>query len=435
MSLGHGASEIWTSPALPYLKSNESEIIVSAGQGPWITSLHNVGGVIGHLLYPLLVDRIGRKYTLLTFLIPQITTWFLIYFANNVQTLYVARTLGGIGYSTAFVIQGIYLGEIAEKKVRGTMVLIAKIFYSIGTLTVVTAGAFASYDTLNLILLLTSLLSFTIVFIPESPYYYLKKNRDQDAMKSLSKLRGTNDVEEIRQEMYRIKENIIEGQIHEQWSLRKLFQTKRNRKAFLIVFIANVTLPFSGLYAIASYSQEIFTHSGILLDPKYAVVVLSTVTFIFIIITTPFADYFGRRILSLYSGIISGSSLAVIGLFFFFKHHPEIADLSSVSWMVLVAMIIFEVAFATGLISTAVILASELFPLEVKSSALALLHLILDLLFFLVKLGFEWSVKTMGIYNLFWTYATCCFILPFLNFYIMPETKGKTLEEIQKLLD
>ena len=432
--MGFGAAQYWTSPALPHLKSKNSEFSLTPDEASWVASLLSFGAVIGYLLYPQFVDRIGRKYTMLLFSIPQILSWILIFFAKNVFYLYVARLLGGIGYGAAYVVQIIYVGEISEKNIRGMLIIMAKTSFAAGALITVTSGAFLSYEKMNLILLSMPLFFIlTFSFMPESPYFYLKHNREKEALKSLSKLRGTKDKKTLELEIERIKEDIVKDQISKKHSLRKLFGKKRHRKAFLIALVAILSVIFSGGFTVVAFTQDIVSFSGFSLKPKYTTILITSLVLISSILISPLPDYFGRKILILSYGAIGALSSATVGLIFFVKLYLEV-DISSISWMPLIALAINNISCTVGLYGMSVILSSELFPVEIKSLAVSLLYVANDSLLFLFKLGFYRAIDIFGIYGIFWIFAGFNFLLPLVTFFVMPETKGNTLEEVQKLI-
>lgn len=114
-----GVSNAWTSPALPYLKSNYSTFPVNDEQGAWIISIYNLSDIIGSILVILLIDRIGRKISLLLSGLPFLLSWLFTIYATNYQHLLVARFIGGIGQGCSYATIVIYLSEIADKSIRG----------------------------------------------------------------------------------------------------------------------------------------------------------------------------------------------------------------------------------------------------------------------------------------------------------------------------
>ncbi|XP_033216859.1 facilitated trehalose transporter Tret1-like [Belonocnema kinseyi] len=434
LRLGFGAAQYWTSPALPHLKNENSEFPLTSDEASWVASLLSFGSVIGYLLYPQFIDRIGRKYTMLLFAIPQIISWILIFFAKNVSYLYIARFLGGLGYGASYVVQIIYVGEISDKNIRGMLIILAKTSFATGALITVTLGAFLSYEKMNLILLFMPLFFIlTFSFMPESPYFYLKHSRDEDALKSLSKLRGIENKNLLELTIAEMKQDLVNNTVSKNHSLRKLFGKKRHRRAFLIALVAILGVIFSGAFTVVSFTQEIVSFCGFSLEPKYTTIIITSLVLISSILISPLPDYFGRKILILSYGLIGALSSAMVGLIFFLKFYHQV-DISSISWIPLIALAINNIASTVGLYGMSVILSSELFPVEVKSSAVSLLYVANDSLLFLFKLGFQRSVDTFGIYGVFWIFAVLNFLLPLVTFSIMPETKGKTLEEVQKLI-
>ena len=436
IDVGDAGADYWTSPALPYLESQNSPFPITTDEMSLIPSIFHVGALIGLLLYTQFVDRIGRKYTLLLFSSLQIISWALIFVAQGVNLLYVARLIGGIGYAGGIIVKAIYVGEIAEKNIRGLFIFFGNIAYCLGSLITVSTGAFLSYDAMNLVLLSLPILFVVIFpFMPESPYFYLKCKREKEAVDSFSRLRGTTNAKIIEEEITRMKEAIIEAERNKKNSLLKLFESKRSIKGFMIILLLKAGLMLSGMHVIRAYCQEIFNYSGFSIAPEYSTVILTFIVLVGGTPTAPLADYIGRRMLTLYSAIICSLSLFIVGVFFFLKFYIQIEDLSSISWIPLVALIVYQISWAAGIMTSMVLLSSELFSVDVKSSALSLSYIAGEFFLFIAIFGYKRTIENFGIYGLFWMYAVACLVLPLMSIYIMPETKGKTLEEIQKLLD
>ncbi|XP_043482086.1 facilitated trehalose transporter Tret1-like isoform X2 [Leptopilina heterotoma] len=432
---GLGAANYWTSPAVPYLKSSNSKFTITSDQSSWIVSLLTIGGIIGYLLYPIFINRIGRKYTMLLFAIPQVFSWLTIYYASNVYHLYIARILAGIGYNGAYVVEIIYVGEIAEKNIRGFLVVIGKIAYVLGSLIVAILGAMVTYDTMNLTLLLISLTFFCTYFLmPESPYYYIKINDEGKAFQSLAKLRKTQNSKFLELEIENIKKGMMKNDISRRNIIVKLFRINANRKALIISSLAVLSVSFSGSFAVAAYMQTIVSYIDNPLKPEQITALIMLIVLITSIVISPIPDWLGRRILILCYGILVALSSFTLGGFFFYKYYFN-ENLSSIYCVPLVALLIYIVGSNSALFSISHILMSELFSMEVKSTATSLINVTRAILDFFIKLGFLRFVSVFEIYGVFWIFGMTTFIVTLTNYIIMPETKGKTLEEIQNLLD
>lgn len=121
----------WTSPSLPHLYANP-EIPVTQAQGSWIASLYTLGAIAGSVLSPLCVDRLGRKFSLLVFMLPQLAGWGLIIAAKSFSVLYVARFVAGLGHGGICNVSVIYLAEIADKNIRGALGTFFKLCMNVG---------------------------------------------------------------------------------------------------------------------------------------------------------------------------------------------------------------------------------------------------------------------------------------------------------------
>lgn len=432
--IGLGATDLWTSPALPYLQSNESELKLLPNEASLIASLLHIGAIIGYLIYPYLIDTVGRKKTLLLFFLPQIASWLMTIFAKNVYTLYFARTIAGIGYCGGFAVQAIYISEISEKNIRGICLFISKVNYEVGSLIVVTVGAFIVYSQLNLSMLSIPIIFFvTFIFMPETPHYFLKRANHEKAIQSLSILRGTKNRKYLELEINSVK-SAMAIQNEESKNIFKTLVDKRYRKALLIVFLANVTKGLSGSYAISNYTQQIFSYSGFSLKPEYATIIVVGLKIIAGIIGSQLIENIGRRKLYFYSGILGSLSLIIVGLFFFMKIYLKLNNLDAISWLPLFGLTCFQVASAASLNPIPILLTVELFPMKIRGLASAVAFISFESFVFLITFAFDPLNQIVGIYTTFWIYAFCCIVGSFIVYRITPETKGKSLEEIQDLL-
>ncbi|XP_033212290.1 facilitated trehalose transporter Tret1-like [Belonocnema kinseyi] len=189
--MGVGTMLGWSSPSIPFLMSKESKIPITIEEGAWITSLGSLGNIIGSLMVVFLIDRIGRKYTVLLHAPIQIISLIIIIFSNSFTSLCCGRAVAGIASGGCLNAMAMYVGEIAEKKIRGMLSTFIVIFSDSGIFFVALIGAYFSYNTMNLVLLSIPMLHlFTFMLMPESPYFYLIQGRDNAAEKSLMRLRG-----------------------------------------------------------------------------------------------------------------------------------------------------------------------------------------------------------------------------------------------------
>ncbi|XP_033230937.1 facilitated trehalose transporter Tret1-like [Belonocnema kinseyi] len=434
LTIGNGTVDSWTSPALPFLTSNNSAFPVSEFQGSWIASTSDLGSATGNLLTPIFSSFIGRKYSLLIFAIVEVISWAMIMSANNVITLYTARFISGVSCTLAISFTIMYVGEIAGKEIRGILLLIVRISTQLGGLFVKTVGAYLPYQMMN-VAVISILIPFflTFAFVPESPYYLSIKNRKEEAKRTIIKLKGTNDPEIVNSELMRINQTVKETKENEKWALWDLFSREGNRKSLLIVLIVCWTKFLSGDTSIEAYTQEIFNYSDFSIEPENAAILYAGVTVIMPLLVTKFVERAGRRKTFLFSGIFSTVGLGIVGLFFFVKFYIK-ADTASMSWIPFASLIFYNIASNLGISSLTYVITGEMFALNVKETAITCVTITNDMLAFLVKVVFQWMNNVAGIYTTFWMYAFFSLVGTTLFYWIAPETKGQTLEEIQNAL-
>lgn len=435
MSIASGAFEMWLSPALPHIISDDFKFKVTSDEVSWVVSLFNVGEVFGFLVHPFLINRIGRKYTLLASAVPQFIASLLLFMADDVSMLYAARIVGGIGFGAGGIAQNFYISEIADKNIRGRLGAFPALGFLIGTISILVTGAFTTYNGMNLTIMCFPLIFMaTFYFMPESPYFYLQRNQDEEALKILAKFKGVNDLKTLKLEISKIKEVIIEDRRNKKFVLRSLIENKRHRKSLIIVAILKIAVVFSGARVIATYFQVIFSYTGFTLGPQYIMLIMAPTVAVLIVPTILLVDIIGRRLVILYSSIACSLSLLIVGCFFFWKDHIDPNDMNIFSWIPLISLLVLDIG-CIALAATAGVLGVELFSIQIKSTALSVLFLEGQLLEFLTKFTFENITNNIGIYGTFWIYCVLCLIFSLAGFFVTPETKGKTLEEIQLLLD
>lgn len=169
------------------------------------SSIFSIGGIAGCWIAPPLLNRFGRKNTLLLLALPQLASWIMLVLAKAVSVFYISRSIGSATYIAANGVKLAYIGEIADKSFGGTLFTYFNVSFDLGVLFVLTVGAFFSYNAMNFIMLATpTLFVVTALFIPESPNFYVIRGQDDKARKSLIKLRGRQNMHRISSELEKI---------------------------------------------------------------------------------------------------------------------------------------------------------------------------------------------------------------------------------------
>ncbi|XP_011137507.1 facilitated trehalose transporter Tret1 [Harpegnathos saltator] len=423
----------WTSPILPILKSTESHVPITSDDASWIASFYLLGTIPGCVLAAFIVDWLGRKTSLLIAGVPLTVGWLLIVIAWNPYVLYTSRFISGIGQGVVYVVCPMYIGEIADKEIRGSLGSFIKLMVTFGELYAHAVGPFVSYDCLAYVCLLIPLAFFlTFAWMPESPYFLLMRNRNECAMASLRTLKRNASEDQLEEELEQMQKTVIRD-LSDQGRFRDLFSTPGNRRAVIISFGLQLILQFSGICAIESYTQEILEEGEAGLPASIAVILLSLFQLVAGVGAAVLVDRLGRRPLLLSTTLLGGISLTIAGTFYLLKTELAI-DTAGYGWILHASVIFYELIIALGLNPLPYMMLGELFPTNVKGAAVSLANLVSSLLAFIVSKMYQVISDFCGVYAAFGWFAISCFLGVIFIVFVVPETKGKSLLEIQEEL-
>lgn len=422
----------WSSPTLPQLLAPDSPIPITDSQGSWIAAAMQGGSIIAVFLMVLTVDAYGRKLGILASAIPVLVHWLLIAQATTPEELYISRFIGGCGTGYGKIVIGTYIGEIAEPAIRGALGTFMGITYILGVLFVYCVGSFVSMATFAYISTAIPILLFvTFMWMPETPYYYLMTGQKQKALDSLEHLRGHTMVDE---EFERINSG-IKKRIPFLVSLKKLFYERSNREPFIVMCMLFLSIQFSGKIPILAYCHSIFESAGNSHIPAYvSAIITGLVQLVALIYSTMTIDKSGRRPLLIMSCAGCALSLGSLAVYFFIKDKLLIPT-DHFDWVPLVSLIVYNFVFNIGLGNVPFIMVGELFPSDVKSVAVCLTSICLPCASVLNIKLYQYLVNVYGNYMSFSLFTLTCVISGLYCYFRVPETKGKSLEEIQTFFE
>ncbi|XP_063914995.1 facilitated trehalose transporter Tret1-like isoform X2 [Zophobas morio] len=421
----------WPSPSLPILERLEnSTFSISPDEGSWIAVMPLIVALIGALLAASIVDILGRKRTIIATCLPFFAAWIMIAFSHSLPVLYVARFIAGVADGLAFTVVPMYIGEIADPKIRGLLGSGVSTSWIFGILLINVVGSYLSITTTALVSSVVPILALlTFIWMPESPYHHVMKGEFEEAKKSLQVLRGRDDVDN---ELSRVSKAVI-AQTQNTGKFLDLFTTKSNRKAVYIIMVLRGAQQFSGATAITFYTQSIFKEAGEDISSELATIIYYTVQFLLNILCNSIVDKAGRRPLLILSLLGSALALFVEGTYFFIKTQTTI-DVAPFSFLSVISLIGFVVFFSSGMQSIPILMLGELFPANVKAFALCLADIYFCVIATVVSKFFQIVKDSFGIYVPFYAFTGSCLLgLVFIVLFV-PETKGKSLEEIQVFL-
>lgn len=417
----------WPTPSLPKLLGNTSHIPVTDSEGSWIAILMLLGCPVGSIVTFFIVDLLGRKKMLLLTAFPLITSWILIAYATAVNVIYVARFIAGIADGIIYTVIPIYLCEIADPKIRGLLGSSSSITNMMGILTVNILGIFFNIKTSALISLAPPIIFLlTFIWMPESPYFLMMINQQEKAKDTLKMLSGKFDV---NADIERLSKSV---QCAEKKNILTLFKVKSNRKPLLIVIGLRTFQQLSGYTAITFYVQIIFESiSSISLPANIVTLIYFLIQCIVTITSSILLDRTGRKPLLIISAIGCAVSLILQAIFY---HLGEKNDLSHLNVIPLFCLILFIVSYCLGMGTIPTLMLGELFNTDIKAFALCLTEIYYGIIASATSKFFQIVKDEFGMFIPFYAFAGCCLVSLIFIIRYVPETKGKSLEEIQEYL-
>lgn len=413
----------------------------------WAMSNALVGCLIGAALSGYVTDKFGRKKVMiltgLLFTISAVETSL-----SNTFSMFVwARILGGIGIGLASSVSPMYIAEIAPAKYRGGLVSINQLTIVIGILAAqltnwMVAESMPADASSEYILnswngqygwrwmfgaeAFPAFIFFILAwFIPESPRWLVKQNRNNEANDVLQKIGGSNyATDELQSIKNTLKNEVDKVHISELW-----------KPSLLPILAIGVGLAvfqqWCGINVIFNYAEEVFTSAGYTISEMLLNIVLTgTANLIFTLVAMKTVDNWGRKRLML----IGAGGLSVIYLLLAFFYYTQMVGIHML--ILVVAAISF---YAMSLAPVTWVIISEIFPNRIRGAAMSVsvfalwaASLILTYTFPLLNEGLGEGSK--GTALTFGLYAIICIIGFVLIRQKLPETKGKSLEELEKKL-
>uniref|UniRef100_A0A1B0DJJ1 Facilitated trehalose transporter Tret1 n=1 Tax=Phlebotomus papatasi TaxID=29031 RepID=A0A1B0DJJ1_PHLPP len=414
----------WSSPTLPKLLADDSPIPTTPDQSSWIVSFYVIGSFAGPPLSILLVDRLGRKITLLSAAIPAITGMILVLVANSYQILYVSRIFTGMTSGMAYSAMSMYLGEISSNKIRGSIGTLLTVMAKFGVLYTYAIGPYISISMLAWMLLIwPALFILTFIWMPETPYFLLLKDRSKDAEKSLRWLRKTDDVTE---ELEKMNEAVKKAQDN-RGTFKELF-SHGNRLSLVICLAMGACQQLCGSQALIAYSEQIFEEIVSGLSGSESAIIMGVVQLVVASFSSSIVDRWGRRPLLLLSTCGVTICNAIVGLYFYLLHIE--VDMDAHAWLPITTIMIFIITYTVGLATVPFALLSELFPTNIKALATASFTLVAGGFAFGVLKLYQVVSDNIGMHVSFWGFAAFSLFFAIFVYFLVPETKGRPFEVI-----
>jgi len=396
----------------------------------WVASCALIGCIVGAMFAGVLSDKFGRKKLLIAAGIMFAVSSAGIFIPLDLNWFVFFRLIGGLGIGTASMVAPMYIAEIAPADIRGRLVSVNQLGIVSGILLIyfvnasiagwhdeawnITTGwryMFGSGVIPSVIFLIM------LFFVPESPRWLASKEKWNEAGYILTKVNGQ---QKAQQELSEIKEtlNIERG------SFSEIFKPGV-RKALLIGVVLCIFSQVTGINAIMYYAPEIFKSTGDATSSALMQTVLvGIINVLFTLVAIKYVDNWGRRALLLAGSAGMAICLAIVGGAFYF-------DMAK-GYLVLIAILAYIAFFAVSLGPLAFVVIAEIFSNRNRGKAMSVAIFALWIFVYVVSQSFPMLLSAIGSAYTFWIYMVMSVLSFFFVLKLIPETKGKSLEEIEK---
>ena len=418
---------------------------LDALQQGWYVGCALVGSIIGVLFAGILSDKLGRKLTMVISAILFSASALGCALCTDFTQLVVYRIIGGVGIGVVSIVSPLYISEVSVAQYRGRLVSLYQLAVTVGFLGAYLvnyqllawseSGALLGVPLLNKIFItevwrgmlgmetLPAILFFIIIFfIPESPRWLIVRGQERKAINILERI--YNSITEATNQL-KETQSVLTAETSSEWSL---LMKPGILKAVIIGVCIAILGQFMGVNAVLYYGPSIFENAGLSggdsLFYQVLVVLVNTLTTILALVII---DKVGRKKLVYYgvSGMVV--SLILIGLYFLFGDSLNVSSL-----FLLVFFLFYVFCCAVSICAVVFVLLSEMYPTKVRGLAMSIAGFALWIGTYLIGQLTPWMLQNFTPAGTFFLFALMCVPYMLIVWKLVPETTGKSLEEIER---
>jgi MFS family permease len=467
-------------------------------QKGWVVSSPSFAAMISMLSAGAISNIFGRKKVLVWVAVLYTLSALTSAFATSYEMLYMARMVGGLAFGAALVLAPMYIAEVANAESRGKLVSIQQLNIVVGFSAAYFASYYLNQASssgggmineenawrwmLGIEMMPAVVYLIFLNFIPNSPRWLMLKNREEKALNVLERLHGKSRAKD---EFEEIKSSLQNNQSTKKARITDLLHPSL-KYVMLVAIVVGVLQQITGINAVFFYATSIFEQTGIGTDAAFAQsIIVGLINVVFTILVMVLIDRMGRRPLLLigiagiaismlvtsygfkqatyqlttediieleglsedqFQGVVNieyANDLAftkavkeALGNQVFKQHRGEIlkAGAHMNAYLILFGILGFVASFAFSLGPVMWVMLSELFPNKVRALAIGAIGFINSFTSWLIQQIFPWEISTFGNATTYFIFAVFGIIGFIIMYRILPETKGKSLEELEEML-
>ncbi|XP_041985364.1 facilitated trehalose transporter Tret1-like [Aricia agestis] len=428
-----GMNLAWSSPVLVKLRDPDQTPLsrpITEEEGSWLVSIGFLCGLLTNVFGGVLLDSIGRKNCILVSSLPKVFIGFLFIFSTEPWMLIFGRAILMMMEGLVFATVPVYASEIADKEQRGTLGTLFQIFSSLGIVVSLSVGPFVSYIVFNAILTgIIIVASVPLLLLPDSPYYLHSKGRTEEAREVLTLIRTSErQVKEELDGYDKAQEEKLDV------SKLTLMRNRTFQKSLVLSLMLGIGGQLIGFNAVSLYLQTILESTKVSVRPEIASVIMGVIQVVASFCATPITSNFRRKTILVWS--LMGYFVGMVGLGTFFKiTEPEGYIITGfVNYLPIISFILVIYCYSVGIGSLFWLIAAEIFDGVSRAFGFSISLTTVTFFIFLTTKYFVVISNFFGPAITYWIFSGITILLTILIAVFLPETKGKSFNEIQKSL-
>ena len=414
-------------------------------QQGWYVGCALVGSIVGVLFAGILSDKLGRKLTMVISAVLFSTSALGCALCADFSQLVIYRIMGGVGIGVVSIVSPLYISEVSVAQYRGRLVSLYQLAVTVGFLGAylinyqllawAESGTQLSVDWLNKVFItevwrgmlgmetLPAILFFIIIFfIPESPRWLIVRGKDLKAVNILERI--YNSITEAKSQLKETK-SVLTSETRSEWSL---LMKPGIFKAVIIGVCIAILGQFMGVNAVLYYGPSIFENAGLSGgDSLFYQVLVGLVNTLTTVLALVIIDKVGRKKLVYYgvSGMVI--SLVLIATYFIYGESWGISSI-----FLLIFFLFYVFCCAVSICAVVFVLLSEMYPTRVRGLAMSIAGFALWIGTYLIGQLTPWMLQNLTPAGTFILFAIMCVPYMLIVWKLVPETTGKSLEEIER---
>ncbi|ROT77425.1 sugar transporter 12 [Penaeus vannamei] len=370
------------------------------------------------------MEALGPRKFLFIILLPAGIPWLVQAFTPYLSLLYLGRVVSCFIYIALGPVTAVLVAEISEPRIRGLLLSAEEITVAIAQMAIYIMAHSLPWDVATAAcaapMILVAALTF---FVPESPYWLIRRGQKDAALESLKKLRSPK--QDVNLELQEISANVQGTSQPSIWDQIKQLARPQNYRPVLLLAAVFILRELGGQHVVFSYTVYMFQKAGVGLDAFVCTILVGVVRLVFTVVSAAVVDRVGRRPLLIATSFVCGAA-EVVGAVFL------LVDVPGSSWVPLAAVLVFVSSYGLGIGPIPWALLGELIPTPVRSIGSSVCIMNFSIFTFVTSFIFSYLLE-IGLGFAFVFFASAHALLTLLFCAFLPETRGRSLSDLEDI--